>query len=601
MDGHQYEVVRSKVYNGAHKLSLFIDGNDQSSSVKETQARIIDILHADFDTFCDTILIAQGKSSSFMEKPADKRKDTFIQILRLDEYDTLAEYTKSLKKELASKLTNKRERLTLLEKYISYEDEYNLQLTSFNEELTNIDIQSLEDKVSQLTITISNINTIKDKNNVILSERKRLTNLVNELKNKIQLIQTNIDNIQCDDNIDNYSLKVDKLTKENKSLQEQINDLQQQINQINIQFSLYKNELDIKKKKINDIKQYNKAVCEFCGTEITNEHKQKHVKELVDSGNVIFAKAKELKSQLIILEEQLSNLKNQFNSNQQQIDKLNREINNISLALAKKKNYETNLADAKNNLQAAQDSLQDNLKLVIEDVEDINFNEFNLLKNELNSKKSRKNKLNESIAVLKDRLEQIVSFKEEYNSLLVDISDLDKKLEDYNAIIHAFSKNGIQSYIIENALPEIEDEINSLLSELTADKISIQFITTKETKAKTSIDTLDILVNDNGNIRKYETFSGGEKFRIDFASHVGLARFLGRRSNSALNMFILDENLGSQDETAKAIFVQCISKMTQHFDQIIIITHINDIKDAFQHKIEVVKDSKKGSLINIVN
>ena len=111
----------------------------------------------------------------------------------------------------------------------------------------------------------------------------------------------------------------------------------------------------------------------------------------------------------------------------------------------------------------------------------------------------------------------------------------------------------------------------------------------KSTKSKTVIDTLDIIVNDSNVQRKYETFSGGEKFRIDFACHVGMSRFLAKRANATIELFILDENLGSQDETAKHMFIQCINKLNTFFKHIFIITHINDIKDAFQHKLYIEK------------
>lgn len=154
-----------------------------------------------------------------------------------------------------------------------------------------------------------------------------------------------------------------------------------------------------------------------------------------------------------------------------------------------------------------------------------------------------------------------------------------------------------QSYIIENILPEIEEEINNLLYDLTNGSITITFSIQKEAKkSKTTIDTLDIIVNESSISRKYETFSGGEKFRIDFACHVGLSRFLAKRAEANIDLFILDENLGSQDETAKQIFIQCIKKLNKYFKQILIITHINDIKDALENKIYIIKD-ENGSHI----
>lgn len=588
MDNHRYEIYRSKVYNGIHKLSLYMDGIDQSSSLKETQNRIIELLHVDFETFCDTVLIAQGKSSSFMEKPADKRKDTLIQILRLDEYDTLSDYTKSLKKELNYDISSKRERLNTLKNYISHKAEYLQQVEQFNNELDNISLVDLESEIEQLKNTIFNYNTLKDKNDLILSTRTRLNNTITSLTDKIKLLEQQLNNIHIED-IDLTNLEKEQLIS--KNLKDQITKLQEQINELNLQFNLMKNELNVKKKKINDIQQYNKPICELCGNQITDAYKQKHIDELKASGNIIYQKALKLKQQLDEQNKFLDKYKNELQDSQDKIDSINKLINTNNMLSIKKKNLEDNISNNNQLLIQAKNDLEDNMQQVLAKLTiPRGSNKLQELINELNKRKNRKKQLQENLAILNDRLNQINNFENEYSNILDQLKNLELKLDDYNAIIHAFSKNGIQSYIIENVLPEIEEEINVLLQELTNEKISIQFITTRETKSKTSIDTLDILVNENNTVRKYETFSGGEKFRIDFASHVGLARFLARRSNSALSFFILDENLGSQDDTAKSIFIQCISKITKYFEQIMIITHINDIKDSFNHKIEIIKD-----------
>ena len=219
------------------------------------------------------------------------------------------------------------------------------------------------------------------------------------------------------------------------------------------------------------------------------------------------------------------------------------------------------------------------------------------IKNEISNLNNKQNDYISKIAILNDRLKQIDEYIIQVNTLKEEISNLLIQVDDYKSLINAFSKSGIQSYIIENILPEIEEEINNLLSDLTGNKITISFIVQKETKSKTTIDTLDLIVNESEISRKYETFSGGEKFRIDFACHVGLSRFLAKRANANIDLFVLDENLGSQDDTAKQIFIQYLTKLNKYFKMIIVITHIADIKEAFINKLVIAKNDEKGSYI----
>lgn len=124
----------------------------------------------------------------------------------------------------------------------------------------------------------------------------------------------------------------------------------------------------------------------------------------------------------------------------------------------------------------------------------------------------------------------------------------------YHELTQAFGKNGIQTLMIENVLPQLEAETNQLLSRLSANQLHVQFVTQKAgrngkaTKKNSKlIDTLDILIADARGTRSYETYSGGEAFRINFAIRLALAKLLAQRAGAALQMLIVDEGFGTQD------------------------------------------------------
>ncbi len=175
----------------------------------------------------------------------------------------------------------------------------------------------------------------------------------------------------------------------------------------------------------------------------------------------------------------------------------------------------------------------------------------------------------------------------------------------YQELALAFGKNGIQALMIENVLPQLEAETNQLLSRLSANQLHVQFVTQRAgrsgrgaKKATKLIDTLDILIADPRGTRPYETYSGGEAFRINFAIRLALARLLAGRAGAALQLLIIDEGFGTQDAEGCERLVAAINAIAPDFACILAVTHMPHLKEAFQARIEISKTAE-GSRINL--
>lgn len=171
--------------------------------------------------------------------------------------------------------------------------------------------------------------------------------------------------------------------------------------------------------------------------------------------------------------------------------------------------------------------------------------------------------------------------------------------DDYQEISTALGKNGIQALLIENALPEIEFEANQLLSKLTDNQSHIIIESLRDLKSGTTKETLDIKISDTVGIRPYELFSGGEAFRIDFALRIAISKLLARRSGTSLQILIIDEGFGSQDEEGLSHIMEALYKIQDEFAKIIIVSHLPTMKDQFPTHF-VVSKSSTGSSINVV-
>jgi exonuclease SbcC len=181
-------------------------------------------------------------------------------------------------------------------------------------------------------------------------------------------------------------------------------------------------------------------------------------------------------------------------------------------------------------------------------------------------------------------------------SLKQQLRSLQRQERVHRELSAAFGKNGIQALTIENVLPQLEAETNNILSRLSANQLHVQFITQKQSRSGSKknsklIDTLDIYIADARGTRPYETYSGGEAFRINFAIRLALAKLLAQRSGTPLQMLIVDEGFGTQDDEGCERLIAAINAIAPDFACILAVTHIPHLKEAFQTRIEVRKDA----------
>lgn len=198
------------------------------------------------------------------------------------------------------------------------------------------------------------------------------------------------------------------------------------------------------------------------------------------------------------------------------------------------------------------------------------------------------------------KYDQCLKLKEEKNKMEKDLAGTYKEKNIYEKLIVAFGKNGIQALIIENALPEIEEEANNLLAKLTNNSTQVAMESLKDLKSGKLKETLDIKISDELGVRDYELYSGGEAFRIDFSIRIALSKLLARRAGTKLRTLIIDEGFGTQDEEGLENMVEAIRSISDDFDKIMVVTHLETLKNAFPVKIEVTKYPETGSQYKIV-
>ncbi|RLC67552.1 MAG: SMC family ATPase, partial [Chloroflexi bacterium] len=163
----------------------------------------------------------------------------------------------------------------------------------------------------------------------------------------------------------------------------------------------------------------------------------------------------------------------------------------------------------------------------------------------------------------------------------------------------AFGVRGVPAMIIEAAVPEVEVEANRLLARMTGGRMHVRFDTQRETLAGEVRETLEIKIADELGTREYSLYSGGEAFRVNFAIRIALSKLLARRAGAQLQTLVIDEGFGTQDAQGRERLVDAINSIQDDFVRVLVITHIEELKDAFPVRIEVTKTAE-GSVLSVV-
>lgn len=263
-----------------------------------------------------------------------------------------------------------------------------------------------------------------------------------------------------------------------------------------------------------------------------------------------------------------------------------------------------NLQDLEENKQIKQKnifSLKALKQEIIQELTELPQIENEIIKEEnlILDLKSKQQYLFQQLGIYQNKYENCKKKEKEKKELENRLEKVVFEKNIYEKLTFVFGKDGIQASIIENAIPEIEEEANQILSKLTNGKAKIYIEPLKDLKTGGIKETLDIKIGDELGIRDYELFSGGENFRTNFALRIALSKLLAKRAGTKLRFLVIDEGFGSQDKEGLENLVSVIQSISSDFDKILIITHLDTLKDIFPVKIEVAKSADKGSVLNL--
>jgi exonuclease SbcC len=227
--------------------------------------------------------------------------------------------------------------------------------------------------------------------------------------------------------------------------------------------------------------------------------------------------------------------------------------------------------------------------------------DLNQAERELFAAQEQENRLNQEVGAARQKVNVLDELRARKKRLDSDREELASQIGKLKMLERAFGKDGVPALLIEQALPEIETKANEILDRLSNGAMSVRFITQrgyKDNKREDLKETLDIQISDGTGLRDYEMFSGGEVFRVNFAVRLALSEILARRTGARLQTLVIDEGFGSQDTQGRQRLIEAINSVQGDFAKILIITHLDELKEAFPNRIEVEK-TPRGSTLQV--
>ncbi len=133
--------------------------------------------------------------------------------------------------------------------------------------------------------------------------------------------------------------------------------------------------------------------------------------------------------------------------------------------------------------------------------------------------------------------------------------------------------------------PELSDLASAFLADLTDSRYTELELD----------DQYNVIVLEDGNPKP--VISGGEEDLSNLVLRLAISQMIAERAGQAFSLLVLDEVFGSLDESRRHNVIDLLRRLQDRFEQVILITHIDSVRDGLDRVISVAYDEQSGSSV----
>ena len=172
----------------------------------------------------------------------------------------------------------------------------------------------------------------------------------------------------------------------------------------------------------------------------------------------------------------------------------------------------------------------------------------------------------------------------------------EKDLE-FSKILNPRTGMSLPRFVLGVMLSTITSAANTLLATVHGGRYRLMR-SNEGVKSKAGLE-LDVLDNENGEIRSVRTLSGGEKFLVALSLSIGLSTVAQTQSGGImLKAMFVDEGFGSLDGESIDDALSILDGVQKSHGVVGIISHVDKLRESIPVKLEIVKGSR-GNHIKI--
>lgn len=609
-DAH-YRVIRKRKSGKRGESILEFQGWDpdveswrglSEPTIRGTQSRIDALLRLDYETFVNSAFLMQGRADEFTTKTPNQRKQVLSNILGLSRWDVYESRAKDLINETNQEIQRIDGSLDEIDRELSQREKYENELRETESEAQKVAQQlgNLEKEWANLEQSRSHMTSTKQQMDDLRLRIKRTDTEIVEAEKERFLAETQSDKVSIQSALDELNtalIKLDPLQDRHKDIADEISELVRNAAHLKGINEALIPETEPIKQRILTLEAATEPVCPTCGQPLTDEHRSQLLKEL---NAQIESRREKFRDNRVLIQEQ-----------EARIASLNDEVATLDQALSEQPELQKRISELQAALSRAEEaadrvtSLSQRITRWTADLKEdrkklqklehetealvATIRDASVTKEDVERLRLEKRLADERVGGARQQLAALSSLEELREKRLAERVAYAENLGLYEELRNAFSKRGVPAMIIETAVPELERSANELLSRMTEGRMAVRIETQREIKTGELREALDIIISDELGTRPYDLYSGGESFRINFAIRIALSRLLARRAGAQLRSLYIDEGFGTQDAVGREQLVAAINSIQEDFDLILVITHIEEMKEAFPARIEVTK------------
>lgn len=592
IDGQEYGIRREgkRKKNGDVKVDVEFwkieDGKKVSlngEDRRDTNSNIRSYVGT-YEDFVMTALSSQNSNALFIDKSHSERKDLLIQFMGLNIFDKLYDAANDEAKEIVG-ILKRFKKSDVTDQIVETHDELlNREFiqegleTGLTEEKS--ELQSLENDYKAIQSTKKSVPetqlSLEQMEAALVKANKKLSDAISEqteMNEKLKALEDKCQRIN--DEFSTYNVKeLQQKNEEYVSVSSKLSILENSLTVLETQISekeKFKDKLlsykfnpdcsvcvENNKSKVDDLKTVNADLKKLLDekslltTEIVETSgKVSDLKLVVDD----YAKATYFQKKLEHTQQLVKTLKVEIESKKNVEQRSLMEVQKIQSEIEVYKTNEENILFNK--------KVDTKLKSIEKDILEVKKSISSLEKDLLN--------IHGTISVLKARKKDLVD-------RLKEAEELEVMYEAYTNYQLAVGRDGIPYELMSKAIPQIESEINNILSQIVDFTVSLE-VDGKNINGK--------LTYDYDRVWPLENSSGMERFISSLAIRVAL---MNASNLPKSNFMIVDEGFGVLDAENMHSMQTLFNILKTHFDFILIVSHLDSARDMVDNLIEIKKE-----------